>query len=117
LAHELGHEEISECPVKSDAGPGRNSTQAEGSGRSYMKRYLTLDMLNIVTEGQDNDGSTAEPITKDQADTIDTLVTDLKFTPERMKKFLAFAKAPSIDLIQKGRYAEVVARLEEMRTK
>jgi hypothetical protein len=112
LAHELGHEEISECPVKSDAGPGRNSTQAEGSGRSYMKRYLTLDMLNIVTEGQDNNGRTADPITKDQADNIQTLVNDLKRDKRWISRFLIWAEAPSVALIQQGHYARVIDYLQ-----
>ena len=49
LSHVGGHSETSETRVKPDPGPGRNDTQAWGSGRSYTKRYLTLDLRNIGT--------------------------------------------------------------------
>lgn len=57
IAHTLGHSITSKMQLPPDAGPARNALQAIGSARSYAKRYLLSDMLNLVTEGQDNDGN------------------------------------------------------------
>ena len=61
LTHRAGHSITSERYCRPDPGPGRNDTQAEGSGESYGRRYLTLAIWNIVTVGADDDGDTADP--------------------------------------------------------
>lgn len=41
----------------SDAGPGRSPIQGVGSSVSYLKRYCTEAILNLVRDGEDNDGA------------------------------------------------------------
>lgn len=59
LTHEQGHERVSEFISPADVGPGRNAIQALGSARQYGKRYVTCDLLCIVTRHEDDDGKAA----------------------------------------------------------
>lgn len=56
LIHENGQSRSTSVQLSPDAGPGRNALQAIGSMLSYGKRYATELLLNIVREGQDDDG-------------------------------------------------------------
>ena len=57
LTHAQGHsEESGFMPLPLDATGNKNGVQGTGSSLSYGKRYTTLAFLNIVTEGEDNDG-------------------------------------------------------------
>jgi hypothetical protein len=60
LAHEQGHEKCSEFQTPPDISGSKNSIQALGSALSYGRRYTTLDLLNIVSRYQDDDGQTAD---------------------------------------------------------
>jgi hypothetical protein len=95
LTHRAGHSRTSERLCRPDPGPGRNDIQAEGSGESYGRRYLTLGVWNIVTVGADDDGDTAEPITNAQALDIRTMLDYLAMTPTQAEKFWAWAEVPS----------------------
>jgi|SRR5215469_7391405 len=57
LRHEDGHQIQAQMPLPLDTGPGRNNLQATGSTLSYGKRYCAEMLLNIVREGDDDDGS------------------------------------------------------------
>jgi hypothetical protein len=61
LVHELGYSISSEMSVPYDVGPGRNALQARGSSRTYGQRYVAEMLLNIVREGQDDDGMGGPP--------------------------------------------------------
>lgn len=56
LMHIAGHSRTASIPLPLDAGPGRNNLQAQGSTLSYGKRYCAEMLLNIVREGDDDDG-------------------------------------------------------------
>ena len=56
LMHRSGHVRTATIPLPLDKGPGRNDLQAVGSTLSYGKRYCAEMLLNIVREGQDDDG-------------------------------------------------------------
>lgn len=58
LMHRDGHRRTASMPLALDIGPARNSLQAMGSTLSYGKRYTTEMLLNIVREGDDDDGTT-----------------------------------------------------------
>lgn len=69
LSHEQGHSEESVFESKSDASEYRTDIQSMGSTVSYGRRYTTIDLLNIVTRGVDNDGQTAgRPAPPDKAE-------------------------------------------------
>ncbi len=57
LRHENGHiEEGGVMKGDPDTGPGRSPIQAVGSATSYLKRHSLKAMLNIIEDGEDNDG-------------------------------------------------------------
>lgn len=56
LMHRSGHVRTATIPLPLDQGPGRNNLQAVGSTLSYGKRYCAEMLLNIVREGDDDDG-------------------------------------------------------------
>ena len=57
LMHSAGHSRATKTPpLPLDTGPGRNQIQAMGSTISYGKRYAAEMALNIVREGEDDDG-------------------------------------------------------------
>lgn len=59
LSHEQGHAEESVFEAPMDRSEYRTDIQSMGSTVSYGRRYTTLDLLNIATRAQDNDGATA----------------------------------------------------------
>jgi hypothetical protein len=61
LAHAQGHEKTSEFLTVADTSGSKNAIQALGSALSYGRRYTTLDLLNIVSRHQDDDGATSQP--------------------------------------------------------
>ena len=113
LTHAAGHSITSERYCPPDPGPGRNETQAIGSGESYGRRYLTLSMWNVVTVGADDDGDRAEPITDEQALTVRDCLAVLAMTPPQAEKFWAWAGARSPETIQRCEYAKVLAWLKQ----
>jgi hypothetical protein len=56
LSHIAGHRRSASIPVPLDTSGGKNNIQGYGSAMSYGKRYTTTSLLNIVTEGEDDDG-------------------------------------------------------------
>lgn len=115
VSHADGHSETSERPAPPDAGPGRNGTQAQGSGESYARRYLFSAFFNLVTEGADDDGRATGFITEQQRESIGDLIHQFgdKWTPERQGKFLAFMNAPSVREINASDFKKAVNFLEE----
>jgi hypothetical protein len=56
LSHRLGHSEESELSLPSDTSGSKNAVQAVGSSASYGKRYTSYALLNITTQGEDDNG-------------------------------------------------------------
>ncbi len=57
LTHADGHSKIYEpFPVSLDTSGGKNNNQAYGSTLSYGKKYAAFAALNLVTEGEDDEG-------------------------------------------------------------
>jgi hypothetical protein len=59
LAHRDGHSEETELSLPSDTSGSKNAVQAVGSSTSYGKRYTAFALLNITTQGEDDDGAGA----------------------------------------------------------
>lgn len=72
LSHIGGHKRTASITLALDSSGGKNSIQAMGSTFSYGKRYCTTALLNIVTEGEDDDGvrGGARFITEEQAERL-----------------------------------------------
>lgn len=56
LLHEAGHFRSASIPLPIDTSGGKSNLQGAGSSMSYGKRYCTTMLLNLVFEGQDDDG-------------------------------------------------------------
>ena len=56
LTHRKGHTRRSAFEAPADTSGGKTAPQARGSVMSFGHRYCTLDLLNLVTKGADDDG-------------------------------------------------------------
>lgn len=59
LSHKGGHSEESRFRAPMDKSEFRTDIQSQGSTISYGRRYTTIDLLNLETRGQDDDGAKA----------------------------------------------------------
>lgn len=113
LLHRGGHYQTNKFAARGGKGPpGTNEAQADMAVKTLAKRGALCDALNIVVE-HDTDGDDARiegrAITRDQADEINGL---LKETKSDLAKFLAFAKAESVEAIGSARFEDVRDMLE-----
>ncbi len=84
LRHEGGHIVTGDpIPVPLDTSGGKNNVQAYGSALSYGKRYATYAVLNINTEGEDDDGVRAgfQRLTDEQVENLSKLVEETSTDP------------------------------------
>jgi hypothetical protein len=90
LLHRDGHNRSASMPLPLDTGPGRNNLQAQGSTLSYGKRYTTEMLLNIIRDGDDDDGKRGNErfITEAQATEICVLVDEAEADPAEFMKWL-----------------------------
>lgn len=93
LMHRGGYVSTATIPLPLDAGPGRNNLQAVGSTLSYGKRYCAEMLLNIVREGQDDDGIKGAQrfATEDEIEGIRALLNETGQDEERLCAFLNVA--------------------------
>ena len=112
LSHVDGHSRTARMSLPLDGGPGRNNLQAAGSTLSYGKRYVAEMLLNIVREGQDDDGKLGGTvfITLAQKDELIALIRDTKTDT---KAFLQFTGTQSVDEIEAKNFAGAVQRLRQ----
>jgi hypothetical protein len=110
LAHRGGHSITDEIPLSIDASGAKNNVQGVGSTISYGKRYLVGMLLNLVFEGEDDDGQKAGyvPITVEQAETIKQALYD---TNADVQAFLKFVGAKSVDEMAANKYQDAVNAL------
>lgn len=103
LLHRDGHSRTASIPLALDTGAGRNNVQAMGSSLSYGKRYTTEMLLNIVREGEDDDGKLAGTkfITEAQCAEIETLI---KGTGRDRTKFLQVYGLNDVTDIEVGQF-------------
>lgn len=99
LLHRDGHSRSASMPLALDSGPGRNNLQAMGSTLSYGKRYCAEMLLNIVREGDDDDGQGANELITDEE--CNELSVGLTETRSDLNAFLAFMGVAAIPDIQK----------------
>ncbi len=109
LSHRMGHSRPTTIPLPIE-GQFMSGAQAVGSTVSFGKRYCVIDLLNLITVGEDNDAQ-GDPstVSEEQAMTIETLLQDTKAD---RKKFLAWAGVSSVAEILARNYGTVVKALE-----
>ncbi len=106
-----GHTETSKIPLPLDVSGGKNNTQGMGSTYSYGKRYALCAAFNIITVGEDDDGS-GGPITDDQAKQIKD---GLRETGLDIAKFLKAMKAVTVEEIRTKEFTRALATIENKR--
>lgn len=105
LSHKGGHGITDRIPLGIDASGAKNNVQGVGSTIAYGKRYLVGMLLNLVFEGEDDDGAASEfvPMTDQQAATIKELLHDTKAD---VKRFLEHYDTASVDDMDARQYDE-----------
>lgn len=117
--HIAGHSEKSKMRLAPDKGPGRNENQAVGSSRSYAKRYLICDFLNIVFIGEDKNGSSGDGVTQcithEQINQILDMLIACGLEGERARSFLDFMGVKRIEEITREDYSKAIEGLKKKR--
>lgn len=114
LLHTSGHSKAASIPLPLDASGGKNNLQGAGSTLSYGKRYATTMLLNITTQGEDDDGIRGgmEYIGPGQVKTIRDLIAELDVIESA---FLDFIRAESVEAIQVKDYTRAINALNKKR--
>ena len=117
IRHEAGHSEISEFSIPVDPDMYANDSQKVASANSYAKRYAVSNGLDIVTEGEDDDGETGGgagheivTITDDQAADLEALIES---SGKTKMAFLKWAQVDSLDKIPASWWDDIVKMLEK----
>lgn len=100
LRHRGGHKTETPMPVPLDTSGGKNNTQGYGSALSYGKRYAATAALNIITEGEDDDGKLGGMrfITAQQVADLETLIKDTGTDENRFLQILGVAHLSNIEV-------------------
>ena len=112
LTHELGHSERVTMQAGADTTGSKNAIQAIGSALTYLERYTLLAATGLAAKDQDDDGNgigNSEPIGAEQKDELIVLI---KETNTDTAKFLAWAKAESLDELPALKFKDAKEFLE-----
>lgn len=109
LTHILGHSKSTTQWYPVDTGPGRSAIQALGSSTTYGRRYVTMSLLNIASDkdddGRGGDDKADEPkLSEKQVDDIRDLLNSVEKTEAAFLKWAGFKALAEIP----------AARFEEM---
>ncbi len=110
LSHRDGHSITDKIPLDIEGGGAKNSVQGVGSTIAYGKRYLVGMMLNLVFEGEDDDGQKASfiPMTEVQIAEIKDFLQKEQATPNEVKTFLEYMDSDSVDDISAADYDKAI---------
>lgn len=100
VRHRAGHEETSDkwCPPL-DSGQ-MNNLQQYGGADSYTQRYLLTKYLNIVEDGEDNDGATQPTfITEPQIMKLEDMIAAIEMNDTEKAGFLRYMAVAKISNI------------------
>lgn len=102
-------------PISETSG-AKNSVQGTGSVLSYGKRYALCQYLNIVTDGEDDDGTKGEtqPITQAQVNNIRDMMIE---TSADEGGFLRFMAVERVEDIMVRDFSKAMKALEDKRRK
>jgi hypothetical protein len=95
LSHRDGHSEETTIPLPADTSGSKNAVQAVGSSTSYGKRYTAIALLNITSQGEDDDGKKGGGglVSEDQAKEIRDLIEK---AGSNAKDFCAYYKIQAV---------------------
>lgn len=111
LTHASGHSRTNQFAVRGGKGPpGTNEAQADGSARSYARRYALCDALNISIDHDTDARAEGDTIT---ADVAARLERDAKAAGIDTAKLLRLAGAESFDTITTAKVPVVERAIED----
>jgi hypothetical protein len=97
LRHRAGHSQETSLPIPLDTSGGKNNLQGYGSTLQYGKRYTMCAGLNIVAEGEDDDGKGGyEQIDDESVKRLSDLCVETKSDLNAFLKFMGVAGLPEI---------------------
>lgn len=106
-------------PLTDDSG-AKNRVQGSGSIYAYGKRYSLSQLLNIITEDEDDDGMRGAgfPIDEKKVSRILDLIADIKDSGKAFNDdgFLKLMKVTRIEDITNGQYETAIAALNQKRS-
>jgi hypothetical protein len=120
VRHDVGHTEPYELEGALDVSGAKGSNnktdiQGLGSTVSYLRRYLTCMIFNVVLTKEDNDGAaTVQFISEDQVDNVASMLEECGLK-RNDSGFLAWAGADRIEHIMPAGLPRVMRELEKRR--
>lgn len=116
ISHVDGHFKTASMVLPADTTGAKNSIQAIGSTVSYAKRYLVTMLLNLVTEGEDDDGAKggftiADPLPEDKYLKLDEYFERLG--PGTKETLLKYLKIEDINQIRSSMYMSAITFLKQ----
>lgn len=99
VTHEAGHKEQYRLELPLDKSGVMNTIQGAGSTQTYARRYLTLNIFNVVVKDQDNDGNDPTAIGPGQIEVLNDLI---ERTNTDLGRFLAWAKIEALNQMRVG---------------
>lgn len=113
VLHAEGHRESYYLDLPVDKAGSMNSIQGSGSTQTYGRRYLTLNVFNIVVADMDDDGNSASFLDAKRIAVIKGLLPQAGIgePSELLDRFLNWAEADRISNIRLTKYEMVVAEL------
>lgn len=103
LRHRAGHMTETPIPIPLDTSGGKNNIQGYGSALSYGKRYAATAALNIITEGEDDDGvrGAKKFLSTEEAAELDGMMRELGLDAEKfLHQFFEVAEVRNLDAAQ-----------------
>jgi hypothetical protein len=113
LAHRDGHSEETELTLPSDTSGSKNSVQAIGSSTSYGKRYTAYALLNITTQGEDDDGTKAGRGGAINSQQLETLIGLKDAVGADLYRFCKLFRVTSLKDLPAKEYDNAVAKLRQ----
>lgn len=115
LGHRDGHFEETQFSAPPDKSGNKVEIHAIASTISYGKRYVTLTLTGIATEGEDDDGKRAtagETITDEQAEHIKVALDE---TGGQLPKFCAFYKLEKLTDLPAAKFDAAMATIRRIK--
>lgn len=114
LLHRNGHSIRSDAPVTTaNTNPGMSDQQKYSAAETIASRRALLAVLGLAhTDADAESQAHAEPVTAEQAATLDALINEVK--ADRVR-FLAHFKVSALADVPQGQFGEAVRMLEAKR--
>lgn len=120
LGHAAGHAEQTSMTLPPDTSGNKTAVHAMGSSISYGKRYVTLTLTGIATEGEDDDGRAAGHVAADQP-TLEKLKALITTANANIGRICQHYSVETLDDLTSKQIGDVMAglsaRLREQKAK